>query len=355
MNNFAITYQHIADILSFEVSASQLEQTLSDPSFDWDDIVQEGSKHFVIPAIYCRLKAKQLLHVLPEDLISYLEYVTDENRKRNEIILIQTQAISQLLNAHKIEHVFLKGTALLLSGCFNDLAERMLGDIDLIVNAQQINEAYTLLCDNGYIPYQQTLGHQFFEHKHLPRLETEVSSTRIAAVEVHSKLFVNYNYDNLNNILRDKRQHNTTNIPSQEHLLMHTILNFQINDQGALYNSISFRPAYDAIVLLQNYSGSKPWYALPIIKNFFRYTGLFFKDITTATHIKPNIFNHFYLFKLQHIRFYKCWNYLLNLGHLIPILLKRGWLFISNSAYRKAIIRDRHRILAHFRQNINFF
>jgi len=357
MGNLAITYQHIADILSFEISNSQLEKTISDPSFNWDSIVKEGSKHYVIPAIYCRLKKKQLLHLLPEDLIRYLQFITSENRQRNEIILIQIHTISKLLNSQNIEHVFLKGSALLALGCFNDIAERMLGDIDLLVELDQLDKAYQLLCSNSYYPSKQTLGNTFFEHKHLPRLETEVSASRIAAVEIHRKLFVNYNYDELNPefIFKEKKQQTKISIPSQKHLLMHNILNFQINDYGALYNSVSFRSAYDTIILQKEYSGIEEWYKNNIFKNYFKHTGLFFQDIKVVTNVKPSISTYFYLFKLKHVKFYKNWNKLITLRRFIPIYFDRMWFFMSNRAYRKAIIEDRKRIFADFKSIFNNF
>ena len=86
MGNLAITYQHIADILSFKSSISKLEHTLTKPNFDWDAIVVEGSRHLVLPAIYCRLKAKNLLHTLPKELENYLEEITSINRNRNKKI-----------------------------------------------------------------------------------------------------------------------------------------------------------------------------------------------------------------------------------------------------------------------------
>lgn len=351
MANLAITYQHIADILSFEIPNSQLEKTLSNPSFNWEAIVKEGSKHYIIPALYCRLKTKKLLGLLPEDLISYLELITSENRKRNQIVLTQIHSISQLLNSNKIEHVYLKGAALLALDCFNDNAERMLGDIDILVAPEQINQAYRLLCDDGYYPSEQTLGNDFFEHKHLPRLKTAVCETRIAAVEVHRKLFVHYDCAELTfqSIFKEKQQQTELYIPSQKHILMHNILNYQINDHGALYNSISFRSAYDTVILQQEYSGIKIWYNKTIFKNYYKYHGLFFKDIKIVTHAKTDIFTSFYLFKLKHIRFYKNWNSILKLSRFLPILLKRTLFFITNKAYRKAIFKDQKRILTHFR------
>jgi len=350
MNNLAITYQHIADILSFETPKSQLEKTLSQASFNWETIIKEGSKHFIIPTIYCRLKTKQLLHLLPEDLIAYFEYITSENRKRNEIVLMQVHSISELFNSEHIEHVFLKGSALLALGCFNDIAERMLGDIDILVAPNQLKKAYNLLCKNGYYPSKQTLGNDFFEHKHLPRLKTELSPTRIAAVEIHRKLFVTYSTTELEHlsIFKDKKEHNNVFTPSIKHLMMHNVLNFQINDYGALYNSISFRSIYDTIILQQKYKGNKEWYKNKIFKKYFIYSSLFFNDIIIVKHGYTRVLTGFYLFKLKHIKFYKSWNKLLKLISFIPIITNRMCFFMSNSSYRKAVIKDRKRIFAHF-------
>lgn len=357
MDNLAVTYRHIADILSFKISNFQLEKTLTESSFNWDTIVKEGSKHYVIPAIYCRLKTKQLLHLLPEDLNNYLKFVTNENRKRNEIILIQIHSISKLLNSQNIEHVFLKGAALLAQGCLNDIAERMLGDIDLLVAPNQLDKAYNMLCAIDYYPSNKTLKDNFIEHKHLPRLETEVTTTRIAAVEVHKKLFGSYISPELNreSVFFEKKLRNEIFIPSLKHLLMHNILNFQINDHGALYNSISFRSAYDTIIIQQEYSKVEEWYKSSIFKSYFKYTSLFFNDIKVVTNIKPNIFTYFYLFKLKHIKFYKNWNKLISIRRFTPILFNRIWLFISNRSYRKAIIEDRNRIFVDFRSNLKNF
>lgn len=354
MGNLAITYQHIADILSFETPNSILEKDLSHPSFDWDAIVVEGSKHLVLPAIYCRLKAKQLLHLLPEDLNSYLEGITSINRNRNEAILSQVHDISHLLNAHNIDHVFLKGSALLALGCFDDNAERMIGDIDILVSVKQIDEANSLLKNDSYKPIEQTLGGEFFEHKHLPRLKPQ---HHISAVELHRKLFVSYRSKELisDTVLNNKMKQGNIYIPSQKHLLMHIILNFQINDKGALYNSISFRSAYDTIVLQRGYKDNTTWYQDKYFKKYFNYISLFFNEIKIATKAKSNFSTDFYLFKLKHIWFYKFWNKSLEFSRFTPILLHRFLYFLSNKPYRKAIINDRKRIFEFLRSIFNIF
>ena len=75
---------------------------------DWDHLVRVGSSHLVLPAIYCRLKAKKLLGLLPQELETYLKELTDLNRERNEQLLVEAQQISQWFQEANIDHVFLK-------------------------------------------------------------------------------------------------------------------------------------------------------------------------------------------------------------------------------------------------------
>lgn len=345
MGNLAITYQYIADILSYKSSKSLLEKTLSNKAFNWDNIVIEGSKHLVLPAIYCRLKSKQLTHLLPEELDTYLKEITALNRSRNSQIIFQINTLSELLKAHEIEHVFLKGAALISGDYYEDIAERMLGDIDILISNDQLDYAFQLLKDNSYYPIEQTLGNDFFEHKHLPRLKTD---TYICAVELHRKLFLTYQCDTLSteNILASSRIINGICIPSVTHQQLHNILNYQVNDKGSLHNSISFRSAYDSIVLFKN--GTIELKPSKLIKTYYSILSLFFDDF--PEHYKNTTFTtRFYVYKLKHISFYRFWNKLIKLLDFSWIVIGRIPHFIKNKAYRSAILKDRKRIFSHFK------
>ncbi|GGW53212.1 putative nucleotidyltransferase-like protein [Winogradskyella epiphytica] len=343
MENYAITYRYIADILSFETAHDELKATLSDPAFDWDAIVIHGSRHLVLPALYCRLKSKKLLHLLPPDLIVYLEEITALNRTRNTTIINEIHQLVDLFDKHEIDYIFLKGAALLVFGCFEDIAERMVGDIDLLIPKEQISIAHHLLCNNGYYPNEQTLEDEYFDTRHLPRLK---SNQFIAAVELHSKLFDLYNFEPLlpKSIFKEKIIVQNINIPSHQHLLMHNILSFQINDDGTWYNSISFRAAYDTIILQRNYLDSTYWYKDKYFKSYFSNTSIFFKDITKKTQIEPNIFSKFYIFTLKHPRFNKFWFRILKILNYIPTIISRTLLFMSNKSYRMASFQRRKQL-----------
>lgn len=343
MVDLATTYQHIADILSFKSNSTALKDTLSHQKFNWDAIVVEGSRHLVLPAIYCRLKSKELLHVLPKDLEVYLKDITQLNRSRNTLVLEQIKALSQLFNAHRITHVFLKGAGLLSGNFYEDTAERMLGDIDVLISEDQLDAAFELLKANGYDPIEQTLGHDFFEHRHLPRMKTEQF---VCVVELHRKLLPSDKDKELSNanLLASRQRQNGVYIPSVNHLARHNILNYQINDNGRLYNSINFRSAYDTIVLLDRNDGKIRIDEDKKIKTYFNILSLFFKDIPKA-YASTNFRTRFYRFKLKHVTFYKFWIKALKAYIFLGTVLKRVPYFFTNNAYRKALFKDRKRLL----------
>ena len=247
MDHLHITYKHIADILSFETSNFELEQQLKAPEINWDIIVIEGSRHLVLPAIYCRLKAKQLLHVLPKDLETYLEDLTSINRNRNLSLLKQIHFIAQLLNEHHIDYVFLKGAALLASGLYQDNAERMVGDIDILVSKDQLHTAFNLIKDHGYSK-RYGFDYQTIGYRHLDRL---IAPNELAAIELHDELLIEKyrNIIDIHQILSSKTYHNTIAIPDTYHLSQHQILAWQINDLGHFYRALNLKTFYDSIVL----------------------------------------------------------------------------------------------------------
>ena len=160
---------------------SLIEQKLQKMDIDWDKVVQTSTSHYVLPAMYCNLKRVDFLKYLPEELVSYMNHITQLNRARNLQIISQAKALNQLLRAHNISPIFLKGTGNLIEDLYEDIAERMLGDIDFIVERNQISESKLILKKNGYKKGLET----FPDHRHEPRL---IKNRQIEDVEIHKEL-----------------------------------------------------------------------------------------------------------------------------------------------------------------------
>ena len=337
-NSYKFTLQIIADILSFENSVEALKQKIVSHSIHWEQFVFIASDYLVLTTCYCRLKQKNLIDFIPEDLKLYLEEITTINRNRNLTLLKEIKSIATLFNDHKINYVFLKGAAFLLKDHFEDPGERMLGDIDILVDESQIETSYQLLLNHNYKGTTQGISAKYFDHKHLPRLQ---SDSKLAAVEIHNKLVINSYNDVLNvkDILNTKESVQHVYVPSNKHLLFHSILNFQANDSGFTYSKISFRSIYDLLILNNKYSYNfddrfKPSY----FKNYFSIAKIFFSDFNT---FKSNSFiNTLFLTKLKYSWLRKTIDYFIrNIIFLKTVFTTRLWFFISNKNYRKDIIK----------------
>ncbi|MUU77853.1 nucleotidyltransferase family protein [Winogradskyella endarachnes] len=331
MSNYSNTYHHIADILSFETSNESLELILNNSKFNWDAIVKEASKYLVLTTVYCRLKSRKLLYTLPEDLLTYLEELAAINRNRNTSILKQVYKISRILNEHNIEHVFLKGTALLAAERYNDLAERMIGDIDILVKKSQIQNAFNILKSNGY---NKTFGYAY-ENKDFRHLDRLISEKELAAIELHSDLLIKKHRSliNISELFQSKVIVNGIAIPSSYYLSLHQIWSWQLNDLGHYYNFPSLKVLYDTI-LLKSYTNEsliKNILILKYGKSFLQLAKIYFIEFKS---IHSNFYMNYISYTHKLFMAFKPFRVSLNIIKVSYFnIRKRIHLFATNKSY----------------------
>ena len=234
--------------ISFEEkNKDEIELILKTTDVDWDTVVKVSTAHYVFPALYCNLKHASFLNYLPKDLVAYMKHLTDINRERNLKIIDQAKELNSLLLANNIRPIFLKGTGNLLVGLYEDIAERMVGDIDFIFSEVDYPKAITILKDFGYSLAVKT-DYNFPIFKHYPRMKKENS---IASVEIHKEVLLekyasefNYNF-----IAKDCQLIEGISVLSYANKLNLSIIANQINDNGFYYKTMPLRNAYDVFVL----------------------------------------------------------------------------------------------------------
>ncbi len=205
-----------------------VKNAIAKDKVDWDEVVKASTEHYVFPALYYNLKRKDLLSFLPEDLVAYMQHISDLNKERNLQIKKQALEINSLLRSQGIAPVFLKGTAFLLQGFYKNSAERMVGDIDFIVSPKEYEATIALLKKNGYDTISNTLENVKLG-KHYPRMTHE---DHIAAIEVHFRILKEpydkaFNYD----FIKDHTVllHGNIRVLNHDHQVLHTIFNKQTN------------------------------------------------------------------------------------------------------------------------------
>jgi hypothetical protein len=226
-----------------------IEKQLQSDTIDWDAVVKVSTSHYVFSAIYCNFKRADFLKYLPADLVDYMKHITNLNRDRNTQILQQAQDLNTLLLANNIRPIFLKGTGNLLAGIYEDIAERMVGDIDFIFLKEDYTKAITLLREFGYSEVEKKEYYPPDEKKHYRRLQKE---DRIAAIEIHSELLGIKKYSsefNYSFVEKDSQTLNGVGVLSYANKLNLSIIANQINDSGFYYKTMALRNAYDVFLL----------------------------------------------------------------------------------------------------------
>jgi hypothetical protein len=227
----------------------EIEKQLKSTSIDWDTVVKVGTSHYVFPALYCNFKRANFLKYLPADLIDYMKHITNLNRDRNTQILQQAKGLNSLLLANNIRPIFLKGTGNLFAGIYDDIAERMVGDIDFIFSKEDYSKSITILREFGYSEVEKKEYYPPDEKKHYRRLQKE---NNIAAIEIHSELLDIKKYTsefNYNFVKKDSQVIKGIRVLSYANKLNLSIIANQINDNGFYYKTIALRNAYDVFLL----------------------------------------------------------------------------------------------------------
>ena len=141
--------------------ASEILNGVDIKNINFEKLITLASGHLMLPALFFNIQKKKASYLFPEDFIDYIKNIFAINKARNEILLAEAKQLSQLLVENNINHIFLKGTALLLSNVFEDIGERMIGDIDFIIQHKDEEKIIRVLEKNKYrknIPLLWTRG-----------------------------------------------------------------------------------------------------------------------------------------------------------------------------------------------------
>lgn len=275
-------------------------QTIQQKKVDWSRFVSMGSNHLILPSLYLRFKAHGILSFLPVELSEHLKMVYELNYQRNITILEQIDRINSLLVPVKIIPVYLKGAGNLLDHLYEDVGERMLGDIDFLVSEEEFIKVANLLKGEGYeqsVPFNEE---NLSITKHFPRL---IHPKAIAGVEVHRcpvevSLSSHFNYA----VIRPKAKLIETEPPcyvlSDKHkVILNFMHGFMANDVK-LMHVVSFRNMVDLYNLSQRVNvfealAQQPHYASKalIYADFVHHT------MGMAIPHKPSLRSQFFLWK----------------------------------------------------------
>ena len=212
---------------------------------NFENLMKLASNHLILPALFFNINKKNLSHLFPEDFIECVKKVYLINKARNEVLLKEAKELSELLYKDNINHIFLKGTALLLSNVFEDIGERMMCDIDFIIQHKDEEKIKKVLQKNKYASKDSNHSFHIFKPTHLPRM---VNKNKTIGIEPHLELLEPkyrwfFNSKKLINDFKDVTK--TIKTPAKSFLFDHCIYAIHIRDQGIIKSYHSHRSIYD--------------------------------------------------------------------------------------------------------------
>ena len=248
--NYKETLFFIAKCLTIsleEKNRDEIEIILKTTDVDWEAVVKVSTSHYVFPALYCNFKRVDFLKYLPAHLVAYMIHITKLNRDRNTQIIQQANKLNSLLLENGVRPIFLKGTGNLLAGIYDDIAERMVGDIDFVFSIEDYPKAITILTEFGYSDVFKT-DNNYPQFKHYQRLK---NANNIAAIEIHKELLIEKyaNEFNYSFVEKEIQVVNGVSVLSYANKLNLSIIANQINDSGFYYKTMALRNAYDVFLL----------------------------------------------------------------------------------------------------------
>ena len=308
---------------------------------NFDNLIKLASRHLMLPALFFNINKKNLSNLFPEDFIEYIKNIYSINKARNTVLLKEAKELSELLYKNNINHIFLKGTALLLSNVFEDIGERMIGDIDFIIQHKDKQKVEKVLEKNNDDRSQTINLFNVFKPTHLER-----RLYKTIAIEPHLELLESknrwiFNSKELVNDFKDKTKAIKT--PSKSFLFEHCIYALQIKDKGFIKSYHFHRSIYDIYRLDCKKSLTTKNIKKDIfIKHFFITIDKFkIFDIQIAPSLSSSYFRK--LFRFLDIILKKVFRIILKLLTIIQLfnnnkLRERALNKISNNYYNKTLL-----------------
>lgn len=273
-----------------ETQQNYLHQLIVTKEIDWKQIIQITSQHLVTPSLYSSLKHKQLLPDCPADVHEYLNTIFHLNEQRNKALSKQLLNISNYLSEVNVTPVMLKGSASLATNLYMYPAERVMRDLDLLIDRQLLHTAVKQLFTHGYhycqLDSQATVpadanedpieslvnrGCGFYHHI-FPIEHTQ----EIASVELHFELTPQLTRIPLLTAEECLAHAVKTDIKNLrvlciEHRLLHNFFHTQITDKNGYLGKINLLQIYEFTQLIHQYQNHIDW---KLIINKLKLTGL---------------------------------------------------------------------------------
>lgn len=178
-------YRFVASVVSPFVSRDEiLLQLTKQTPLDWESVADVAGGHLVIQALYPAFVENELIDLIPDDFLSYVQHLHEINCERNEMMRRQLIDAVLVINKLNIKPLLMKGAAHLFLNTFANEGDRLLTDLDILVPSDEIKHISNELITVGYELNEDKI-HFIETHHHYPPL---IKQDECAMIELHRDL-----------------------------------------------------------------------------------------------------------------------------------------------------------------------
>jgi hypothetical protein len=242
-----------------EARRQSLLLTITSPVVSWVDVVDLAANQLVVAAVAHQFEQLGLFGELPEIVERYFRAGYKLNKERNKQLHNEAVEIVSALNEIDVVPYFIKGSAGMLSGVYDDPAMRWMSDLDIIVAADRGEESINRLTGLGYKRVATE------DHPQAHWFAILAQESKIAPVDLHRDVIA-YPHQKLLSAREVIDQGEILEIggvrmavPSPTHQVILNVAHAQLNDHCYAYGFLPLRSLYDFAILTGDRQDAIDW------------------------------------------------------------------------------------------------
>ncbi len=197
----------------------------------WAAFVRAAGRSNLVPAVVTALERCGLRERFPEGPLRVLREAAEGIRARNRRLLSLLARLLEAFAARGLSPVLLKETAL-QGDLYRGEGDRMIGDLDILFPASEVDEAERLLVSMGYTSFEGIWSRAWYrEHHH--HLAPLVSPSEAVKIEPHTGIWIptGPSAPVIPEMIAGSRPHPSLRArrPSTTHLLFHLLVDLHGN------------------------------------------------------------------------------------------------------------------------------
>jgi len=141
MKNFSFDIELIIQCCQYNTNTDKIQSLISKIT-DWETFINLAFTHGVFPLVYKELKQHSSL--IPQEVLNIMKSHNMDIIKENMLMSAELIKVMKLLEENNIEALAFKGPTL-AQMAYGDITLRQYGDLDILVNKDDIYKVYDLL------------------------------------------------------------------------------------------------------------------------------------------------------------------------------------------------------------------